>query len=396
MLTPMPEPMSDGEVAGRRLRVGVVFGGRTGEHEVSLASAKAVMDSLERAGHEVVPIGITPEGRWLTAGDPLRRLSSGEAGGERPATMLPEPGHTRLMALTSDARRSGRGDATVGALDVVFPVLHGTYGEDGTVQGLFELAGLPYVGAGVLASAVGLDKGFQKTLWRGLDLPVVPFLNTSRREIERAPETVLDRVEASIGYPCFTKPSNLGSSVGVHKAQRRAELLAGLRDAARYDADVLVEQAVDARELECSVLGNDEPVASVVGEIVPNAEFYSYRAKYLDGTSRSVIPADVPPAIAETVRELAVRAFASLRCSGLARVDFFLERGTGRVFLNEINTMPGFTTISMYPKLWEASGVPFAELVDRLVRLALERFGERSRNETRYQASSEVGDQRSV
>ncbi len=395
MLTPMPGPMSDGAGPRRRLRVGVVFGGRTGEHEVSLASAKAVMDSLERAGHEVVPIGITPEGRWLTAGDPLRRLTSGEAGGERPATMLPEPGHTSLLALTSDERRSGRGDATVGALDVVFPVLHGTYGEDGTVQGLLELAGLPYVGAGVLASAVGMDKGFQKTLWRGLGLPVVPFLSTTRREIERAPEAVLERAEASIGYPCFTKPSNLGSSVGVHKAHTRAELLAGLRDAARYDTDLLIEQAVDARELECSVLGNDEPVASVVGEIVPNAEFYSYRAKYLDGTSRSVIPADVPPAIAETVRELAVRAFASLRCSGLARVDFFLERGTGRVFLNEINTMPGFTTISMYPKLWEASGVPFAELVDRLVRLALERFDERSRNETRYQAL-EVGDQRSV
>ncbi|MBV9354502.1 MAG: D-alanine--D-alanine ligase [Chloroflexi bacterium] len=372
--------MSDGEGARRRLRVGVVFGGRTGEHEVSLASAKAVMESLERAGHEVVPIGITPEGRWLTGGDPLRRLSSGEAGGERPATMLPEPGHTRLMALTSD---EPAGDP----LDVVFPVLHGTYGEDGTVQGLLELAGLPYVGAGVLASAVGLDKGFQKTLWRGLGLPVVPFVSTTRREIERAPESLLDRAEASIGYPCFSKPSNLGSSVGVHKAQTRAELLVGLRDAARYDTDVLIEKAVDARELECSVLGNDEPVASVVGEIVPNAEFYSYRAKYLDGTSRSVIPADVPPAIAETVRELAVRAFASLRCSGLARVDFFLERGTGRVLLNEINTMPGFTTISMYPKLWEASGLPFAELVDRLVRLALERYHERSRNETRYQGT---------
>jgi D-alanine-D-alanine ligase len=395
MLTPMPEAMSNGDGARRRLRVGVVFGGRTGEHEVSLASARAVIDSLERAGHEVVPIGITPEGRWLTGGDPLRRLSSGEAGGERSATMLPEPGHTSLMALSSDEQHSARGDATVGALDVVFPVLHGTYGEDGTVQGLLELAGLPYVGAGVLASAAGLDKGFQKTFWRGQGLPVVPFLSTTRREIERAPETVLDLAEVSIGYPCFTKPSNLGSSVGVHKAQTRMELLEGLRDAARYDTDVLIEQAVDARELECSVLGNDEPIASVVGEIVPNAEFYSYRAKYLDGTSRSVIPADVPPAIAETVRELAVRAFTSLRCSGLARVDFFLERGTGRVVLNEINTMPGFTTISMYPKLWEASGVPFAELVDRLVRLALERFHERSRNETRYEGSG-VGDQGSV
>ncbi len=377
----------------RRLRIGVLFGGRSGEHEVSLESARAVMASLTRAGHDVVPIGITKEGRWLVRGDPLQRLASGAVQGERPATMLPEPGHPGLVHLApEDAARSlaaaGASEAQLD-VDVVFPVLHGTYGEDGTVQGLLELANLPYVGAGVLASAVGMDKIFQKTLWRGLGLPVVPFVTTTRRDLERQMDAVLDRAERELGYPCFAKPANLGSSVGVHKARDRADLRDGLLDAARYDGDLLVERGIDARELECSVLGNDEPMASVVGEIVPNAEFYSYRAKYLDGAARSVIPAEVPPETAEMVRDLALRAFRSLRASGLARVDFFLERGTSAVYLNEINTMPGFTTISMYPKLWEASGVSFPELVDRLVRLAVERFQERSRNQTTYDVAAD-------
>jgi D-alanine-D-alanine ligase len=371
----------------KRLRVGVLFGGRSGEHEVSLQSATAVMASLERAGHEVVPIGITREGRWLVQGDPMRRLASGETRGERLAAMLPEPGHSGLVPLESGRLAPASSDgATITTLDVVFPVLHGTYGEDGTVQGLLELARVPYVGAGVLASALGMDKVVQKTLWRGLGLPVVPFLTTSRGSVEHQLDTVLTEVEREFGYPCFAKPANLGSSVGVHKANTAAELPAALRDAARYDADLLIEHAVDARELECSVLGNDDPMASVVGEIVPNAEFYSYRAKYLDDASRTVIPADVPAALSEQVRALAIRAFTSLKCSGLARVDFFLERGTATLYLNEINTMPGFTSISMYPKLWEASGLGFPALVDRLVQLALERFAERSRNETRYEA----------
>jgi D-alanine-D-alanine ligase len=373
MLSPM-EPR-------RRLRVGVLFGGRSGEHEVSLQSARAVVASLERAGHEVVPIGITREGRWLVSGDPLRRLASGETRGEQLATMLPEPG-TGLVVFDD-----GRGEAGAPPpLDVVFPVLHGTYGEDGTVQGLLELARVPYVGAGVLASAVGMDKIFQKTLWRGLGLPIVPFVTTSRATVERRIDVALAEVEHAFGYPCFAKPANLGSSVGVHKAHTPDELRFGLLDAARYDTDLIVERAVDARELECSVLGNDEPIASVVGEVVPNAEFYDYRAKYLDEGSRCVIPAEVPTAVSERIRELAIRAFTSLKCSGLARVDFFLERGTGTIYLNEINTMPGFTSISMYPKLWEASGLSFPDLVDRLVQLALERFADRSRNETRYEA----------
>jgi len=374
----------------RRLRVAVPFGGRSGEHEVSLQSARAVMAALEQAGHEVVPIGITKTGRWLVAGDPLRALSSGDATGERSAAMLPEPGQSVVGGQLSVL--SDRGDElttdhrplTTVPFDLVFPVLHGTYGEDGTVQGLFELASVPYVGSGVLGSALGMDKVVHKTLWRGMGLPVADFLSLSRRELEADPEAWIGRIEATLGYPCFAKPANLGSSVGVNKATNRDELRFALSDAARYDGKVLVEAAVDARELECGVLGNDDPIASVVGEIVPGGEFYDYRAKYLDTGSLALIPADIPPETADEVRRLAVVAFKAVDAAGLARVDFFLERGSGRILLNEINTMPGFTQISMYPKLWEASGVPFAELVDRLVELGLERHAERARNETTY------------
>ena len=367
-----------------RLRIGVLFGGRSGEHEVSLQSARAVMAALEQAGHEVVPIGITREGRWLVGGDPLRALSSGELTSERPATMLPEPGRRGLVRVADPEKglEPLNGPPAMGSLDVIFPVLHGTFGEDGTVQGLFELASVPYAGAGVLGSALGMDKIVQKTLWRGLGLPVVDFMSVQRRDLERDPDNVLERIEAELDYPCFTKPANLGSSVGVSKARNRAELEAGLRVAARYDAKLLVERGVDARELEVGVLGNDEPMASVVGEILPGAEFYDYHAKYIDTGSQAIIPADVPAEVAEDVRTTAVRAFKAVEASGLARVDFFLERGTDRLYLNEINTMPGFTRISMFPKLWEASGVPYAELVSRIAELGLERFADRARNQT--------------
>ncbi len=375
--------------AGRTLRVGVLFGGRSGEHEVSLQSAQAVMDNLKRAGYDVVPIGITREGRWLVSGDPLAALSSGETRDERGATMLPEPGHRGLVSLGADRAIAADGEmAHVGALDVVFPVLHGTYGEDGTVQGLLDLANVPYVGSGVLGSAVGMDKVVQKILWRGLGLPVVDFVWTTRRRWEARPQAEMDQVEAALPYPCFTKPANLGSSVGVRKVRTRAELREGLDEAARYDGRLLVERGVDAREVECSVLGNEEPMASVVGEIVPNADFYSYRAKYLDSGARAVIPAPIPPEAADRIRRLAIEAFVAIGASGLARVDFFLERGTDRVYLNEINTMPGFTSISMYPKLWEASGIDFPSLVDRLVKLALERHVEKGRSHTSYDVES--------
>ena len=369
-----------------RLRVGVLFGGRSGEHEVSLQSARAVIAALSNAGHEVVPIGITPEGHWLVGGDPLKALASGERTTEQSVTMLPEPGRTGLVSLPEreDALEPLAGaPPPIGSLDVIFPVLHGTYGEDGTVQGLFELAAVPYAGAGVLGSALGMDKVVQKTLWRGIGLPVVDFVSVTRREFERDPDGVLARLESALGYPCFTKPANLGSSVGVSKARNRSELERGLQTAGRYDAKLLVERGVDARELEVGVLGNDQPTASVVGEILPGAEFYDYRAKYLDTGSQAMIPADIAPEISQAVQQLAVKAFTAIDGNGLARVDFFLERGTDRLYINEINTMPGFTEISMYPKLWEASGVPFAELVTRIAELGLERFSERTRNQTR-------------
>jgi len=375
-------------MAERRLRIGVLFGGRSGEHEVSLQSARAVMAALEEAGHEVVPIGVTRQGRWLVSGDPLHALSSGDAAGERSVTMLPEPGRTGLVPLAEreDDLEPLAGPPPIGTLDVLFPVLHGTFGEDGTVQGLFELAAVPYVGAGVLGSALGMDKVVQKTLWRGLGLPVVDFLSLRRRDLEDDLDAALNRVELSISYPCFTKPANLGSSVGVSKARNRAELEAGLQVAARYDAKILVERGVDARELECGVLGNDEPIASVVGEILPGADFYDYRAKYLDAGSQALIPADISPDLAAEVRRLAVTAFKAVDAAGLARVDFFLERGTDRLYVNEINTMPGFTEISMYPKLWLASGLSFAELVTRVAELGIERYAERARNETTFRS----------
>lgn len=292
--------------------------------------------------------------------------------------MLPQPGNTQLVPL------NGEPAPLIGSLDVLFPVLHGTYGEDGTVQGLFELAAVPYAGAGVLGSALGMDKVVQKTLWRGLGLPVVNFTSVTRRAFERHPEETVQHIETKLGYPCFTKPANLGSSVGVSKAETRAELAAGLAKAALYDTKLLIEQGVDARELEVGVLGNDDPQASVVGEILPGREFYDYRAKYIDEGSLAIIPADISSDISQKVQDLAIRAFKSVDVSGLARVDFFLERGTDTLYLNEINTMPGFTEISMYPKLWQASGVSFAELVTRIAEYGIERFEERARNQTRY------------
>jgi D-alanine-D-alanine ligase len=363
------------------MRVGVLFGGRSGEHEVSLQSARAVINALRQAGHDVVPIGITSEGRWLVGGDPLQALSSGQPSpAERAVSMLPQPGSRALVAV-----QPTNGEAPpIGDLDVLFPVLHGTYGEDGTVQGLFELAAVPYAGAGVLGSALGMDKVVQKTLWRGMGLPVTDFLSVRRRDLERNPDSVLDAVERSLGYPCFTKPANLGSSVGVSKATNRQELEDGLRRAAKYDAKLIVEKGIDARELEVGVLGNEAPMASVVGEILPGKEFYDYRAKYIDTGSRGIIPAEIAPELAKRVQELAIEAFKAVTANGLARVDFFLERGTDRLLINEINTMPGFTEISMYPKLWQASGISFPELVTRIAELGMERYQERSRNRTSY------------
>lgn len=351
-------------MGGRKLRVGVIFGGRSGEHEVSLASAASVMGALEPARYEVVPIGITREGRWVTGGDPMGTLRDAAGGAAKP------PGG------------DGPGSA-LDKLDVVFPVLHGPYGEDGTVQGLLELLDLPYVGGGVTASAVGMDKILMKAAFQSRGLPMVEFVALKRMEWEAQPAAVLARMEERIGYPCFVKPANLGSSVGVSRAEGRPELEAGLALAARYDRKLLVERAVPGREIEVSVLGNDEPEASVPGEVVPKKAWYDYEAKYREGMAEIRIPAPLSRDLTETVRRMAVEAFLAVDCAGMARVDFFLERGTDRFLVNEINTIPGFTTTSAYPKLWEATGLPYPRLIDRLIALALERHAERARSACR-------------
>ncbi|MCK4450095.1 MAG: D-alanine--D-alanine ligase, partial [Anaerolineae bacterium] len=333
----------------RKIRVGVIFGGRSGEHEVSLASARSVMSAMDKEKYEIVPIGITKEGRWIASGDPLMALEAGDAGVSQPVALLGDPSRRGLMRLedTDQAVKATR----LAELDVVFPVLHGPYGEDGTVQGLLELAGIPYVGAGVIGSALGLDKAVFKDVMLAHGLPITDYLLVKRKEWETVPEEVMDRVEAALGYPVFTKPANLGSSVGIRKCHDREELTRGLTEAARYDRKLLVEAAVPAaREIEVSVLGNDDPIASVPGEIIPSREFYSYEAKYIDHgdeESELLIPAPISPEMTERVRDLAVQAYKAIDCAGMARADFLLSDETGELYVSELNTIPGFTTISM-------------------------------------------------
>ena len=365
---------------GRRIRVGVIFGGRSVEHEVSLVSARAIIEALDPARYEVVPIGISKSGRWVTGGHRYALPPDPSIGG-----LVPLKNGARGARVPSLRGAAAGGGRPAGPLDVVVPIVHGTGGEDGSLQGLLELAGIPYVGAGVLGSALGMDKATMKTLFREAGLPIVDYRVVRGRDLARGSGAIVSTLEEAFGYPCFVKPSNGGSSVGITKAKDRKGLLAGLRHAARYDRKVIVERAVDAREIEVSVLGNDEPQASVAGEIVPVNEFYDYRAKYIDPGSRLEIPARISEAQTRRAREIALRAFQALDLAGMARVDFFLDRTTEALFLNEVNTIPGFTPISMYPKLWEASGVPFPELVDRLIRLAFERHAEKRGLVTSYE-----------
>lgn len=360
----------------RRLRVGVLFGGRSTEHEVSVLSAQSIRAALDPKRYDVVPLYIDKEGHWLL-GDSIPRLVH-DATARTYVYLPPDPTQHGLVP----ASLNGAPPGALPPLDVVFPVFHGLNGEDGTIQGLLELANVPYVGAGVLASALGLDKVFMKRAFGAAGLPVVDYVWTSRARFEQAPEAFLDLVEERLGYPCFSKFANSGSSVATSKAHNREELKAGLELACHFDRKILVERAIDARELEVSVLGNHDPKTSIVGEIVPAHEFYDYEAKYMDEGSKLLIPAPIPEPIADEIRALAIRAFQAIDAAGMARVDFFLERSSNRIFLNEANTIPGFTRISMYPKLWEASGVSYPALVDRLIELALERFGEKQRSQT--------------
>jgi len=339
----------------------VVFGGRSGEHEVSLASARAIMEALQKDGrYEVVPVGITREGRWIPSGDPMRELESKS---------------TEITAASSlPVSTAEKLPVALDAVDVVFPALHGPYGEDGTIQGMLELAGIPYVGSGVLASAVGMDKLTMKKIFAHHGLPQVEWLGLTRKEWEEDGGTWVRHIETSLGYPCFVKPANLGSSVGINKARDAGELSVALDEAAALDRRLIVEAGVDAREIEVSALGNEEAEVSVPGEIiVKKNEFYDYEAKYAEGGMELAVPADITDEAAAEIRRIARTAYEAIDAAGMARVDFFLERDTGRLLLNEINTIPGFTPTSVYSRLWAASGLPYEELLDRLIRLALER-----------------------
>ena len=369
-----------------KLRVGVIFGGQSGEHEVSLVSAQGIMNAMDKERYEIIPIGIAKEGRWLTSGEPMKLLQSGGPGvaGQIADTRQAEPGTWELVPTDRRDLVPGTRETGFPQVDVVFPVLHGPYGEDGTVQGLLELADIPYVGAGVLGSALGMDKIAMKAVFTSHGLPVVEHVALKRKDWEQDPEAVMELIEKELGYPCFVKPANLGSSVGISKVHQRSELAPALALAARYDRRMLAERAVNAREIEVSVLGNDEPIASVPGEIIPCREFYDYIAKYIDDRSELIIPADLPPEATRRIQELAIAAFLAVDCAGMARVDFFLDKDTGDLYICELNTIPGFTPISMYPKLWEASGIAYSELIDRLIELALERHADNSRSETSY------------
>ena len=364
-----------------RIRVGVIFGGRSGEHEVSLVSAGSIIDSLDKKKYEVIPIGITPSGRWLSSGSALGLLKSKSDLEREPERFLvPEPNRQALMSV------NGESDFR---LDVIIPVVHGTYGEDGTLQGLLELANIPYVGAGVLGSALGMDKIVQKQLYEQAGIPSAKYIWFHSSEWKSGPGKVISEIEKHLKYPLFTKPANTGSSVGISKAHNRKELAEYLTIATEYDRKVIVEQGVkNAREIECAVLGNDEPTASLPGEVVPSNEFYDYDAKYVDGKSKAIIPADLPRKTVKEIRLFATKAFRALDLAGMARVDFFVTKKNA-VYLNEVNTIPGFTSISMYPKLWEASGISYSELLDRLISLALERHREKNALRTTYKPTKD-------
>ncbi len=388
----------------KKLRVGVLFGGRSGEHEVSLLSAASVMQAIDRTKYDVVPIGITKQGMWLTdshaeqlikgefvaasrknlrAGDPAATSSAAVLAKGEAVLVPPMPSTDSLVPFETPRTPNGPRPISV---DVIFPVLHGTFGEDGTLQGLLELADIAYVGSGVLGSAAGMDKDIMKRLFCDSRLPLVKHVTVLRSEWERQPKQVEKAVDSALKYPVFVKPANLGSSVGISKAHDASELPAAMNEAARFDRKIIIEQGVGgkrnkAREIECAVLGNDEPIASICGEIIPAKEFYDYDAKYIDSGSELLIPARLDHTQVRQIQEMAIRAFKSCECSGLARVDFLMDPVTGHFYLNEVNTMPGFTAISMYPKLWGASGIEYSVLIDRLIQLALERHADKKRNQ---------------
>lgn len=366
-----------------KTKVGLIFGGRSGEHEVSLQSARSILANLDPARFEVVQIAIDHHGEWYTGKHALEALEAGDVSALDPVTLLPEPGHNRLYL------RRGGSFEPYAFLDVVIPALHGTFGEDGTIQGLFEMAGIAYVGAGVLGSALGMDKGVFKSVMTAYDLPVLPWVVATRRQITDDIQQVIASAEAVSDYPLFTKPANLGSSVGITKCRTRSDLFEGLMEAARYDRRIVIEKGLTTvREIEVSVLGNDQPQASVPGEVIPGEDFYTYSAKYLMDNSQLLIPAPLPEPVTAEIQRIAIAAYRAIDCAGLARVDFLLNAKDLSIYLSELNTFPGFTRISMYPKLWEASGLPYPKLIERLIDLALERKSDRDHTEFVYRRNA--------
>jgi D-alanine-D-alanine ligase len=374
--------MTPDESGTRKIRLGLLFGGRSAEHDVSLRSAMTIMDALDSDRFEVLPIGITRSGQWLSGGDPMQALTDASPmfhlgeGEDASTETLDAASTSALVAKAGSSASAAVPDGITDAVDIVFPALHGPMGEDGTVQGMLELANVPYVGSGVLGSAVAMDKAITKTILEQAGLPQLPWRLVSRKEWRRDPEGIAEGIAGTIGFPCFVKPANLGSSVGISKVHGPDEFAAAMDLAAHHDRRIVIEQGVDAREIELAVLGNDEPIASVAGEIRPRGEFYDYNAKYIEDTAELIVPARIDSELLGYLQTMAVDAFKALDLAGLARVDFFVEKGTDHVFINEVNTLPGFTSISMYPMLWEASGVPIEELVDRLIQLAIERYAE--------------------
>ena len=363
-----------------KIRVGILFGGRSAEHEVSLVSASSIIEALDRKKYVVFPIGITPEGRWLSSKDAIKLLKEKSSVESLPEHLiLPDPRKQGLVEINTS------GVAEIQNIDVVFPVMHGTFGEDGTVQGLLELAGVPYVGAGVLGSAVGMDKVIQKLVLEAAKIRVAQGLSFLISEFEEDQKKIVVRIEEELQYPCFVKPSNTGSSIGISKAHDQKELIDAVALAGQYDRKIVVEKSIEkAREIECGVIGNDKPAASVLGEIISSNEFYDYDAKYVDGKSTSIIPADIPKWAVRKIQYIACKAFKVLDCSGMARVDFLVQGNGSKIFLNEINTIPGFTSISMFPKLWEASGLSYPDLLDKVIQLAIERHRAKSTLKTTY------------
>lgn len=369
----------------KKLKVGIIFGGRSGEHEVSFCSASSIIKAINRDKYTIVPIGITKEGRWISPQESALALESGKIEGKNTVILLNASAGKTLISI--DNHQEFKKETWEGKLDVIFPVLHGPYGEDGTIQGLLELADIPYVGAGVAASAVSMDKELMKTIFKQKSLPVLKWLTIKRKYWQKDKEEILSLIQNTFEYPLFVKPTNLGSSVGITKVHRKEELKKAIDLASSYDRKILIEEGLEgAREIECSVLGNDEPQTSVVGEVKPAGEFYDYDSKYIDQATQLIVPADLPEEVSGKVKQIALEAFKAIDAAGMARVDFFVTKKKNKIYLNEINTIPGFTSVSMYPRLWEASGVPYSKLIDRLIQLALERYQDKKQNKTSYES----------